>query len=136
MLVRQSQFEEVLLPHFAPAVGPRHVDEAGGTFQADCGVTEFGKRLQVTSRPATEIEDRERWLALDVFKQRGDILGNVVIAGALPECLGPLVVMGERQIGDLFQVSGAQFHAGSATSPVDCLIRPARSTPPYPPSAC
>src|SRR5690606_20796154 len=52
---------------------------------------------EVTPRAAVEIEDREWRLALDMAQQFGDVLADVVVAGALPERFGALVVVGERR---------------------------------------
>jgi len=71
-------------------------------------VTERGERLEVASRPAAEIEDRERWIALDGAQQRVDVLADVVIARAFPEILGMPVVMFQREAGDFFQVVRSQ----------------------------
>ena len=54
--------------------------------------------------PAAKIEYRERRLAIDVLQQRRDILADVVIARAFPEFFGALIVMLQREVGDLFQV--------------------------------
>jgi hypothetical protein len=67
-------------------------------------VAELGERLEVASRPAAEIEDRERWVALDGSQQRFDVLADVVIARAFPEVLGMPVVVFQREAGDFFQV--------------------------------
>ena len=55
-------------------------------------MAEFGKDLKVTPRAAAKIEDRKRPFTLDVLQQRRDVLANVVIASALPEIFGILVV--------------------------------------------
>ena len=65
--VGQIELEEILLPHFAAAVGARHFGEARGAFKTYRDVTELGERLEVASRPAAEIEYRERRVALDVL---------------------------------------------------------------------
>src|SRR6266849_5385004 len=56
MVIRQIELEEILLPHFTAAVGARHNGQARGAFQTYREVTEFGKHLEVASRPAAEIE--------------------------------------------------------------------------------
>jgi hypothetical protein len=71
-------------------------------------VTELGERLEVAPRPAAEIEDRERWVALDGAQQRFDVLADVVIARAFPEILGVPVVVFQREAGDLLQVLRSQ----------------------------
>jgi len=55
--IRQVEVEEILLPYFGAAVGPRHGGQVRGAFQAYGDVTELGERLEVASRPAAEIED-------------------------------------------------------------------------------
>ena len=54
------ELQEILLPHFAAAVGTCHYGEVHGALQTNRDVTEFGKRLEVASRPAAKIEDFER----------------------------------------------------------------------------
>jgi hypothetical protein len=71
-------------------------------------VTERGERLEVASRPAAEIEDRERRVALDGSQQRFDVLADVVIARAFPEILGMPVVVFQREAGDFLQVWRSQ----------------------------
>jgi hypothetical protein len=71
-------------------------------------VAERGERLEVASRPAAEIEDRERRVALDGSQQRFDVLADVVIARAFPEILGVPVVVFQREAGDLLQVLRSQ----------------------------
>jgi hypothetical protein len=72
-------------------------------------VTKLGERLEVSSRPAAEIEDRERRFALDGSQQRFDVLADVVIARTFPEILGMPVVVLQRETGDLFQVLRGQL---------------------------
>jgi hypothetical protein len=71
-------------------------------------VTERGERLEVASRPAAEIEDRERRVGLDGSQQRFDVLADVVIARAFAETLGMPVVVFQREAGDFFQVVRSQ----------------------------
>src|SRR6185503_2071621 len=63
--LRQIELQEILLPNFGTAVGARHGGEARGAFETYRDVTERGERLEVASRPAAEIEDRERRFAFD-----------------------------------------------------------------------
>ena len=93
MAIRQIELEEILLPYFAAAVEARHYGQARGAFQTYRGVTELGECLEVASRPAAKIEDRERRVTLD-GSQQADVLADVVIARAFPEtrhagCSGP-----------------------------------------------
>jgi len=113
-LPQSLKLEEILLPHVAAAVGTCHYGKAGGAFQPYSEVTEFGKRLEVASRPAAKVEYRERRLTLDVLQQRRDVLADVVIARAFPEISGTLVVMFQREVGDFFQVLRVQFYVLSA----------------------
>jgi hypothetical protein len=71
---------------------------------------EFSKDLKVTPRAAAKIEDRKRPFTLDVLQQRRDVLTNVVIASALPEIFGILVVTVECEVGYFFEVLRTQFH--------------------------
>src|SRR5688572_17586810 len=102
--IRQVEVKEILLPNFGAAVGPRHGGQARGAFQAYGDVTELGECLEVASRPAAEIEDRERWVALDGSQQRFDVLADVMIARAFPEILGVPIVVLQREAGDFFQL--------------------------------
>jgi len=81
-------------------------------------MTEFGKHLEVASRPAAQIEYGERRITLDVLQQRLDVLADVVITRAFPEIFGTLVIMFQREVGDFFQVLRIQFHVRS--SQTDC----------------
>src|SRR6266540_1783026 len=106
----KRQREQILPPHLASAVLARHRGEALRSLQADRGVTEIGKRLQVPPGPAAQVENRERRLALDIPQQRRDILADVVIARALPEILGAAVVVIQRAGGDVFQILPPEGH--------------------------
>src|SRR5262245_63129943 len=94
------ELEEIVLPHFAAAVGTRHYGELHGAFQTNRDVTEFGKRLEVASRPAAKIEDFERRFIPNALQQCRDVLADVVIACSLPELCSMLVVMFQREVGD------------------------------------
>ena len=109
MAIRQIELEEILLPYFPAAVGARHYGQARGAFQTYGDVTEFGERLEVASRPAAKIEDRERRVTLNGSQQRFDVLTDVVSARALPEIIGTPVVVFQREAGDFFQVLRSQY---------------------------
>jgi len=117
MLIRQIEPEEILLPHLAAAVGTRHVGQARGAFQTYGDVTEFGEHLEVTPRPAAEIEYRERRLTLDGLQQRRDVLADVVVARAFPGIFGTLVIIFQREVGDFLQVLRIQFHVRGSHLP-------------------
>src|SRR3954466_2850243 len=61
--LRQLELQEILLPYFGAALDARHCGQARGAFQAYRDVAERRKRLEIASRPAAEIEDRERRFA-------------------------------------------------------------------------
>src|SRR3954467_2174545 len=102
--LRQLEFQEILLPYFGAALGARHCRQPRGAFQAYRDVAERRQRLEIASRPAAEIQDRERRFTLDRPQQRFDVLADVVIARAFAEILGMPVVMLQRDGGDFFQV--------------------------------
>jgi hypothetical protein len=64
---RQIELNKILLPHHAAAAAKRHFHETRGTFQTYCDMPEFGKRLEVTSRPAAKIKHRERRVAPSMY---------------------------------------------------------------------
>lgn len=90
-------------------MGARHYGQARGAFQAYRDVTELGERLEVASRPAAKIEDRERRVTLDGSQQRFDVLAAIVIARAFPKILRTPVVVFQREVGDFFQVLRSQY---------------------------
>jgi len=61
-------------------------------------VAERAQRLQVASRPAAQVQNRERRRAFQVPQQLADVLADVVIARAAPELLRPLLVVLERAL--------------------------------------
>jgi hypothetical protein len=93
--------EEILLPHVAPAVGARHRGEPRRAFESDRDMAARRQGLEVAAGPAAEVEQREGRRPLDVLQQRRDVLAHVMVARALPELLGPPVV--------IFQRAGARF---------------------------
>jgi hypothetical protein len=60
---------------------------------------------QVAARPAAEIEDGERRLALDRCQQRLDVLADVVLTRARPEVLGAPFVVGQGAEADQFELA-------------------------------
>jgi hypothetical protein len=77
----------------------------------NCDITAFGKRLEVASGPAAEIEYHEGRFALNESQQRRDILADVVITRPFPKLLSTPVVVFQREVGDFFQVLSIKFHA-------------------------
>src|SRR3984957_20198469 len=94
--VGKIELEEILLPYFATAVRARHRGEALSAVQADCAVTALGQDLEVTPRPATKIEERERRIAFNILQHCRNILADIMAARAFPEILGNAVVLVQR----------------------------------------
>jgi len=63
-------------------------------------MAKIGERLEVTTGPAAQVEDREGRRAFDGLQQCGDVLPHVMIAGAFPERRRPLAVMFQRRARD------------------------------------
>ena len=80
-------------------------------------MTALGERPEVASRPAAEIEDRERRFALDGSQQRFDVLADVMIARTFQEILGMPVIVFQREAGDFFQSCGNSAYATSSKPP-------------------
>ena len=76
-------------------------------------MAESGEGGKVAPRPAAEIQNGERWLADKVAQQRVDVLADIVVARAGAKLFGALVVVGQRQFGDLRQLGllGAHCHS-------------------------
>ncbi len=111
---RQIEREKILQPHLATAVDARHFDEARRAVESDRDMPKLGERLQIASGPATEIEQREGRLAANVTEHRRDILCDVVAARPLPESLGALIVMSQRDARDRFQIVRAWSHCDAS----------------------
>src|SRR5690606_1238482 len=125
---RQLEPQEILLEDFAAAVLARHPGEARRAVEADRDVSERLECGQVAPRSTAEVEDGEGRLALDMAQELGDVLADVMLASALPERVGALLVVAERDgTGGMgsrgrhgwvtcMRVDGARM-AGSALSP-------------------
>jgi hypothetical protein len=110
---RQVEREEVLLQHVAAAGGTRHRGKPWRTLQPGGGMPESRERVEVTARPATEIQNHQRRWRLDGLKQCRDVLAHVVIARTFRIGLRSLVVVRERARDDLVE---AQASAGPLPS--------------------
>src|SRR5712691_3295006 len=86
-------------------------------------MAEPGERLQVPPRPAAQVENRERRLALDVREQRRDVLADIVIARALPEVLGAPVIVIEGPGGDAIQIASLERHIRQKLLRFDSVAR-------------
>src|SRR6266550_5932645 len=92
----QIQLEKVLLPHFAAGMIARHRREALDSINADRRMAQLGESSQVAAGPAAQVEDREWRLAFDRSQQGLDVLADIVIARAFPECVGAFLIVVER----------------------------------------
>lgn len=72
-------------------------------------MAKFNKCLQIAARTAANIEYGVWWLSFDVLQQRLNVLADVVITRTFPELPGALVVMSQRDIGDMLKVLLIQF---------------------------
>src|SRR4029078_5458817 len=70
------------------------------------------ERLEIATRPASEIEDGEGRRAFDARKERIEVLAHVVIARAFPERGGPHVVVRERPVDDPPELGPLRGRAG------------------------
>lgn len=104
MTRRQVEPEEILLPDRTAAVSACHVDKGLGAIQADGKMAKAGKGLQVAAGSAAEVENCEGRPAMDVAKQRVDVLAHVVVACPFAKLLGALMIVGERAGGNFFDI--------------------------------
>ena len=96
---REIEREKVLVQHLAAGVLSRHGDEAGGTVEANGLVAQVAEHAEVTTGAAAEVQDPERG-GLEVGEEGVDVLADVVVAGALAECVRRGVIVGERGLRD------------------------------------
>ena len=101
---RQIQLEKTLLQDLASTERTRHRGELRRTLQSCHKMPEPLQCLEIPSRPAPEIQYRERWGRLDVLQKCRDILIDIVITRGLPEGFRSLVVVPQRHRGDAFKV--------------------------------
>ena len=84
-------------------------------FQADGDVAESPECRKVTTRPAAEVENGERWRARHVAQQRLDVLTDIVILGAGAKILGASLVVSQGTARDGVEcrlVEGFGAHGG------------------------
>src|SRR6185436_4808080 len=113
--IRKVELKKILLPHLASRFRPRHFGEAPRALQPNRVMPETGKRFQVASRPAAEIEDRKGWHRFDAIQQCRNVLADVVIAGAVAKCFGALVVVLQCERGYFSEVLRFSLHSGCRT---------------------
>jgi len=92
----------MFLPYFAAAVGARHRGGVRGALQTNRDMTALGKRLEVASGPAAEIEYHEGRFTLNEPQQRRDILAGRRDRASLPKTPRQPVVVFQREVGDFF----------------------------------
>ncbi|HYE34496.1 hypothetical protein [Methylocaldum sp.] len=66
-------------------------------------MSQVGKRLEIATRSAAEIEYGVRRLIAEVTQQGRDVLTDVVVAGAFEKGFGIPIVMRQGNGGDFFQ---------------------------------
>ena len=76
-------------------------------------MAECSEGLEISPRPAAEIQDRKRGLDFDMVQQRRDVLRDVVVVRAVAEIFRVRVVVLQRDGTDFIEVAGVEFHAGS-----------------------
>ena len=92
----KGEMDEVLMEDLAAGAPAGHLHEAGGAVESDRDVAEPAEIQEIAPRAAAEVEERERPRPLDRRQERGAVLRDIVIPGALPERLGGDVVVGNR----------------------------------------
>jgi len=103
VLVRQIEPEKVLVPSFAAAVSAGQFHKPKGAVQSYGSMSQVGKRLEIATRSAAEIEYGVRRLIAEVTQQGRDVLTDVVVAGAFEKGFGIPIVMRQGNGGDFFQ---------------------------------
>lgn len=66
-------------------------------------VTQLDEGFQIATRAAAQIQNAEWRIRLYIFKQRLDILADVMRARPFPECARALIVMIQRYGADMPQ---------------------------------
>ncbi|MCY1561400.1 hypothetical protein D9M68_986540 [compost metagenome] len=75
---------------------------------------------QVAARAAAEIENPVGRLGLDMAEQGGDVLADIVVAGARAEFLGAVLIMGQGEGADPGEFGGSQGHRGKPWAKAGC----------------
>jgi hypothetical protein len=96
----ELQREKVLVEHFAPGVGARHLAERSAAVEPHDLMADRAEIGEVSARTATEVEEGEWRGALEALEERGVVLGDVVVPCAFPEGAGGGLVVGQRAGGD------------------------------------
>src|SRR5688572_1215440 len=81
----QAHREQVLVHYLAAGVRPRHHDELLRPIKPHGVVAQGPEVAEIAARPATEIKDRIRRVALDSGEECRIILADIVVSRSLPE---------------------------------------------------
>lgn len=103
---RKVELQEILLPHLATGILPRHGRKALRPLHAYSYVSAPGEFLEITPRPTAEIEDSEGRVPFDMAQQRINVLADVVIPRSLPKIFRMPVIVRQCQGYDLVQIVG------------------------------
>jgi len=103
-LIWKVKTKEILLPYLASGDSVGRGDKASRTVQSNGPVTKLGQGLQVASRSAAKVEDRERWLAFDMPQKCCYVLADVMILRTGAKFLRPVLVVRERPGGNLVYI--------------------------------
>lgn len=110
VFLRKIEPEEVLLPYLTATMVSRHFDKPRCSFQPDRYMTEIGKRLQIASGAAPQIQYLEGWRTFDVAQQCSNILADIMVFRTLPERLGSFVVTVQCKKGKVPEIRWSGFH--------------------------
>lgn len=122
--------QEILLPDVAASRVTRHCNEALGAIEADRAMAECSEGLEISPRPAAEIQDRKRGLDFYMAQQRRDVLRDVVVVRAVAEIFRVRVVVLQRGGTDFIEVAGGRVPCRkyiSGHSPRDYVVAPVSS---------
>jgi hypothetical protein len=82
---REIECEEALMQDRNAGMAARHLDEVRGAIEAHRVVASGLEIEQVAAGAATQVQDAKGSLPKDRVEQRLHVLGDIVVAGALPE---------------------------------------------------
>jgi hypothetical protein len=109
---RQLEMQEILLPDVAASRVTRHCNEALGAIEADRAMAQCGEGLEISPRPAVEIQNRKRRLDFDMVQQRRDVLRDVVVARAVAEIFRVRVVLLVAGFSRQANLSASRYRPG------------------------
>ena len=77
--------QEILVKNFNACLISRHLDESERSVESDRVVTAIAESDQIPPWAASEVENTQRFDAVQLVEQRVDILRDIVVFGPLPE---------------------------------------------------